>query len=105
MVGDGHLSGIAIAATIGVAIGLCGTISPAIIKPFYKLFQAIKRPIDWLIGQCALLIIFACIFLPLAIAMKVFGRDELKQRFDRTSESYWEDLKQDESKDRFWRQW
>ena len=54
-----------------------------------KLVHLFKGYRGWINNRLALGLIFYLIITPIAIVMRVFGRDALNRKIDKDSDSYW----------------
>lgn len=72
----------------GVFISL-GVAAPIILKPIQKIWMALAIVIGWVMSRVILIILFYLIITPIGLLAKLFGKDFLNRKFDRTAESYW----------------
>ncbi len=69
-------------------IGIVGLLRPMAIGWFYRLWMTVVFPIGWTVSKLVMLLLFFIVFTPVALAFRIFGRDELRRR--RQDEStYW----------------
>ncbi len=64
------------------------TIRP-IRKPIYLGWIHLAYPIGWVISHAAMAMIYCLVFTPIGLIMRLFGRDPMERRFDRSAASYW----------------
>jgi ABC-type glycerol-3-phosphate transport system permease component len=62
---------------------------PRILKPIYIVFTKIAHAIGWFNTRVILILVYYAILTPIGILMKVFGRDALNRKIDKSAESYW----------------
>lgn len=62
---------------------------PAILLPLKKLLDKLIFLISWLASAISMLIAFYLIFAPIAILLRIFGKDLLNQKIDKKASSYW----------------
>lgn len=79
--------GITITATIGVLLGVVGNIRPRWVQPVFLGLTLITIPLGVVVGELALLSIYAGVFVPLAILFRLRGRDRLRVRVGEGAES------------------
>ncbi|MFH1395211.1 MAG: SxtJ family membrane protein [Candidatus Omnitrophota bacterium] len=66
-----------------------GIFFPEKLKPVFKVFIKIAHAIGWFNTRVILLIVYYFIVTPIGFLMKVFGKDILDIKIDRTAKSYW----------------
>ncbi len=90
-----YLTGALLAAQViwGAALGV--TLLFALINPLrlpiYLGFNALAFPIGWTLSRLVMLLTYYVVLTPLALALKLTGRDPLMRRFDRDRASYFVD--------------
>ncbi len=62
---------------------------PILIKPIYRVAIFIAHILGWINTRIILSVIYYLIFTPIALIMKIFGRDALNRKFDKAAKSYW----------------
>jgi len=72
------------AVTLAVTLGRPGWLRPAN-RAWTKLAELLNR----VMGPLALAVIFYAVLSPLAMAMRLVGRDVMKRRFDPAAHTYW----------------
>ena len=75
--------------SVGGALMVTGAIVPKLLTPVYWLWMKLAHLLGWVNIRLLLGIIFFVIITPMAIVMKVFGRDALNRKIDKGSDSYW----------------
>ena len=58
-------------------------------KPIYLGWIYTVYPIGWVISHTAMAVIYYLVFTPIGVIMRLFGRDPMERRFDRSAASYW----------------
>ncbi|MFH1309964.1 MAG: SxtJ family membrane protein [Candidatus Omnitrophota bacterium] len=66
-----------------------GILFPEKLKPVYKVFIKIAHVIGWVNTRVILLMVYYFIVTPIGVVMRVFGKDILDIKIDKTAESYW----------------
>ena len=62
---------------------------PSILVPLKKLLDKLIFIIGWFTSTISLLIVFYLIFTPIAVLLKIFGKDLLNEKIDKKAFSYW----------------
>lgn len=62
---------------------------PITIRPIYQVALLIAHILGWINTRIILGFIYFFIFTPIALAMKLIGRDPLNRKFDKQATSYW----------------
>lgn len=80
----------AVAALLGTgAIGLIGLATPGLVRPLYVVWMALAFPIGWTVSHLMMLAVYYLVLTPIGIAMRLCGRDPMRQQLDRTAKTYW----------------
>lgn len=58
-------------------------------RPFYSAWMRLVLPVGWVVSHVALGLVYYGILTPIALVMRVFGRDRLSRHIDRSAETYW----------------
>ncbi len=76
---------------IGVAFALSffGVLFPKIIKPLYITWMFFALILGWVMTRVILVLLYYLVFTPMALFMKMRGKDLLSRKFDGMCESYW----------------
>src|SRR5688500_6040817 len=74
---------------IGIAAAAIGLVHPRWLRPLYLVLTGLTWPIGWCVSNLVLLLMFALVFTPIAIVFRLWGRDALGRRLDRTAHTYW----------------
>ena len=85
----GNGSTIQTTALIGAGLGLLGIFAPKLLKPVFIGLVFVTFPIGLIFGELILLMIFVCVFLPMALLFRIIGRDVLRRRMSVQSETFW----------------
>jgi Saxitoxin biosynthesis operon protein SxtJ len=62
---------------------------PALRIPMYQGYMRLFFPLGWLVSHAVLAVLFYGIVTPVALLLRLLGRDPLKRRWDRSAASYW----------------
>lgn len=75
-------------AVAGIAIGAAGLAVPRLVQAIYRVAMLLAFPVGWVMSRVALAIVYYIVLTPLALLLRVRGRDVLRlRRSDRSS--YW----------------
>jgi hypothetical protein len=84
--------------------GIAGLIRPPLVRPIYLTMAIVTLPIGWAISEMLLVAAYYGFLTPLGLALRVFGRDQMKRRFDKEAKSYWISRQPAVSTERYFRQ-
>lgn len=77
-------------AIIGAVMALMGMARPQSLRPIFIGACLVAMPIGLLVSELLLLAVYFGVFLPMALAFRLLGRDALTRRFDRAAPTYWQ---------------
>lgn len=63
--------------------------APKHIKPIYVIFSKIGHMIGWVNTRIILTLIYFGFITPIALMMKIFGRDSFNRKINKSEMSYW----------------
>lgn len=70
-------------------LSLLGIIAPTLLLYLYKIWMSIARAMSWFNTIVILSIIFFLILTPIALIMRLFGKQFIELRWDKSVKSYW----------------
>lgn len=73
---------------LGSTLAVWALLHPRSLSPVYNLWMKIGHVLGWINTRIILAIMFYLLFLPIAIIMKIFGKDPLHKKLDRNLSSY-----------------
>jgi hypothetical protein len=79
--------GIQAAAAVLFALA---TVWPASLRPLSAALTFLAAPVGWVVGRVLLTLIYYGLLTPLALGMRLLGRDPLQQRFEPEAPTYWQ---------------
>ena len=82
------LSAIVLAA-LAVTVGPAGLVFPRLIKPVFVTWLTLAVPIGWVVSRIFLMILFWGVITPMAVVMRLSGRDVLGLRRQHGTATYW----------------
>lgn len=68
---------------------LTAFLAPALLRPFYIVWMKLGEAIGNVISRVIMLILFYGMFTPIALVLKLLGKDLLGKKLDKKSASYW----------------
>ena len=63
-------------------------IAPKALAPFYRVWMSMALVLGWLNSRIVLGIVFALIVTPMAVAMKLLGKDPMQRKLEREKDTY-----------------
>ena len=91
----------------GALAVLCPALSlvaPAANRPIYVGLSLLTFPIGFVLSHVILALLFFGMFAPLAIALRIAGRDPMRRRTGAEDESYWDDARRERTPESYFRQ-
>ncbi len=80
----------ALGAIVGFCVTLTGLVTPRLLKPVFVGLIFVTMPLGLVVGELILLLIFFCVFLPMAVVFKIMGRDALQRKLTPDVASFWQ---------------
>lgn len=86
---------------LSAAFLVLGVVAPIVLKPIQKVWMTFAVIMGWFMTRLILSILFYLVFTPMAFVARLFGKQFLDLKIDRSSTSYWkmkeprESIKQD----------
>lgn len=74
---------------VGGAIALVYATIPALRRPVYVGIARLTQPIGWAVSHLVLILVFALVVTPVAVLLRLLGRDPLARRADARLPTYW----------------
>lgn len=68
---------------------LVAFLAPTLLRPFYTVWMKLGEAIGNLVSKVIMLILFYGMFTPIALVLKLLGKDLLGKKLDKKSASYW----------------
>lgn len=87
--GTGNSLASAPVALVAALVGSIALIKPALLLPLNKAWMTLGLALGMIVSPIVLGILFFGIFTPLALLLRIVGRDELRLRRSPVRESYW----------------
>jgi hypothetical protein len=73
----------------GAASVALGAVSPRVMRGVFLGWMWAAFPIGWLVSHALIAAIYFLLITPMAVVMRLAGRDPLGRRFERDAETYW----------------
>lgn len=74
---------------VGLALGAVYYALPALRKPMYLAWMYLVFPIGFVVSLTLLALVFFVVLTPIALLLRLAGKDPLARRFDRSAGTYW----------------
>ncbi|HTP89837.1 MAG TPA: SxtJ family membrane protein [Bryobacteraceae bacterium] len=74
---------------VGAALALIGLIAPILLRPLNRAWTALGLLLGRVVNPVAMAVLFYLLFTPLGLLLRLFGKDLLRLRGDKTASSYW----------------
>jgi hypothetical protein len=85
------------------AISLVGWLRPGWVRPLWLVLMAVAFPIGFVVSHLLLTLVWLLVFTPIALGLRLAGKDPLRLRRDPAATSYWVDHEQTEDVGRYFR--
>jgi len=89
---------------LGGAITVVYLAIPAARRPVYVGTARLTHPIGWVVSHVVLVLVFALVVTPIALVLRLLGRDPLARRPDPRLATYWVDRRPTTDVRRYFRQ-
>lgn len=88
----------------GFVVSIVALAVPSARRRLYLGWMYATYPIGWVISHALLAIIFFAVATPIALVLRILGRDPMLRRFDKGAASYWVARKTNPDRRRYFRQ-
>ena len=79
--------------TVGTILFMLGILVPAILKPIYWIWMIFATILGWIMTRIILSILFYVILTPIGLISRVFGKQFLELKWNKTNITYWNNRK------------
>ena len=86
------------------AAGAIGVVRPTWFRYVYIGWMYAAFPIGWTVSHLVLAATYYLLFTPIGLAMRLFGRDPMRRRWDPKTSTYWIPRRERTDSDRYFRQ-
>lgn len=76
--------------TLGIILIIIGLAVPGILKPFNKIWMSLSIILGWIMTRVILTILFYFAITPIGLLVKLFRKDFLDLKIDKSKNSYWQ---------------
>lgn len=90
----GSSSAVGWAGIVGAVLCGLGFVAPNLLKPVFLGLTIVTLPIGLVVGEVAMLLLYFGLFFPMAVALRLAGRDALQRRNQTSRETFWQKRKQ-----------
>lgn len=66
-----------------------GLVLPSFLNPLYRAWMALSFTLGWIVTRIILVLAFYLIFTPMGLILKIFGKDLLDLKIDKSQLTYW----------------
>ena len=73
----------------GLVVLSLGLLAPRTLKHVYTVFLKAAHAIGWFNTRVILILIYYIVLTPIALVVKIFGKDLLNRKMDKNTSSYW----------------
>ena len=74
---------------IGITLSLIAIAIPSVLKPVYWMWMIFGIILGWFMTRVILSLLFYIILTPIGLTLRLFGKQFLELRWDKSKESYW----------------
>lgn len=102
--GDARMTVTAIFAGLGVFSALASLVAPVLNKPVYLALTVLSYPIGFVMSYVIMGTLFYLVIGPIALALRLTGRDSMHRKYDPSARSYWVKVVTPQDKTKYFRQ-
>lgn len=74
----------------GGLLMLLGLVAPTVLRPVYRVWMGIAVVLGYIMTRVLLTVVFVGLVVPIGLLLRLFGKDLLNRRIDRSATTYWE---------------
>ena len=75
--------------TVGAVLCIIGVVIPVILKPIYWIWMIFANILGWIMTRVILSLLFYMIITPIGFISRLFGKQFLELKWNRTNRTYW----------------
>ena len=75
--------------SVGVVLSAFGIAIPAMLKPIYWAWMIFATILGWVMTRVILILLFYALFTPIGLISRLFGKQFLELKWNRTNRTYW----------------
>ncbi len=88
----------------GALVPALGLVRPGVLRIIYLAAAYATFPIGFVVSYIILAVVYYFVLTPIGLVLRLTGYDPMQRRFDRTAKTYWLPREQDESTEKYFRQ-
>ena len=73
----------------GLALSILGFTAPTILKPIYWAWMTFATILGWIMTRVILSLLFYIVITPIGVLSRLFGKNFLDLKWDKSKETYW----------------
>ena len=101
----GSLMATGYAAAVGGLLAAIGIVWPRGLRPLLVATNVVTAPLALVIHDLVLSLAFFVVVVPVGMVCRLFGRDPLQLKIDRSTSTYWQSKKQPRDARSYFRRW
>ena len=86
---------------LGTFLIVFGVAAPKLLSKIYKYWMLFAEKLSVVSTTIILGLTFICVIVPIALLIKILGKDLLSRKIDKSANSYWVTVKHDRASERF----
>ena len=75
--------------TVGVILCVLGFTVPVVLKPIYWIWMIFATILGWIMTRVILSLLYYVIFTPIGLISRLFGKQFIELKWDKTDSTYW----------------
>ena len=75
--------------TVGIVLFAFGIAIPVVLKPIYWIWMIFATILGWIMTRVILSLLFYIIFTPIGLISRLFGKQFIELKWDKTNSTYW----------------
>jgi hypothetical protein len=95
----------AVLVGVGVVLAVLYYLVKPLRVPLYLAWMRIFFPLGWIVSHTIVAVIYYLIVTPIGLLMRLFGRDPMQRRLDRSAATYWVPTRRDAALSQYFRQY
>jgi hypothetical protein len=89
---------------VAAALAVMAIAYPPLLRPLHVAVSIVTFPVGFVMSHVLLALVFYLVLTPVALVMRLLGRDTLSRRFEPEAESYWQPAETPTDPKRYFRQ-
>jgi len=84
-----HRHPVWVLAGLSAAFAFLGACAPAWLKPVHAFWMGLAQALSWVNTRIILAVMFYLVISPIGLCMRLFGKDLLDKKIEKSKKSYW----------------